>query len=562
MAEKSNNIESSDFIRDIIREDLDTGKHATTVTRFPPEPNGYLHLGHAKSICLNFGIAQENSSTGSRCHLRFDDTNPTKEETEYVESIKEDIKWLGFDWGDHLYFASNNFEQLYEWAVHLITEGKAYIDDLSADQIREYRGSLTEPGKDSPFRERPANESLDLFSKMRNGEFKDGEKVLRAKIDMADPNINLRDPVIYRILHANHHRTGNDWCIYPSYDFAHGQCDAIEAITHSICTLEFEQHRPLYDWFIDNLPVPHKPRQIEFSKLQPTYTLMSKRRLIEMVEENHVDGWDDPRMSTISGMRRRGYPPEALRTFCKSVGVTKFSGITDLALLEHSIREQLNREALRKMVVLDPIKVTITNWPGDDHKEMMNAVNNPEDQSLGTRAIPMTGTVYIERDDFMEDPPKKFYRLSLGSEVRLRYSYCIKCDEVIKDSEGNVTELKCTYDPLTLGKNPEGRKVRAAIHWVPFNEAISAEIRLYERTFMVEDPGSKEDWRDVINSNALTVLNDSKLEPSLANAGIGEGYQFERKGYFCVDSKDSSPDSLVFNRTIALRDSWAKMNKK
>ncbi|MEE2808391.1 MAG: glutamine--tRNA ligase/YqeY domain fusion protein [Verrucomicrobiota bacterium] len=562
MAEKSNNIESSDFIRDIIREDLDTGKHATTVTRFPPEPNGYLHLGHAKSICLNFGIAQENSSTGSRCHLRFDDTNPTKEETEYVESIKEDIKWLGFDWGDHLYFASNNFEQLYEWAVHLITEGKAYIDDLSADQIREYRGTLTEPGKDSPFRERPANESLELFSKMRNGEFKDGEKVLRAKIDMADPNINLRDPVIYRILHANHHRTGNDWCIYPSYDFAHGQCDAIEAITHSICTLEFEQHRPLYDWFIDNLPVPHKPRQIEFSKLQPTYTLMSKRRLIEMVEENHVDGWDDPRMSTISGMRRRGYPPEALRTFCKSVGVTKFSGITDLALLEHSIREQLNREALRKMVVLDPIKVTITNWPGDDHKEMMNAVNNPEDQSLGTRAIPMTGTVYIERDDFMEDPPKKFYRLSLGSEVRLRYSYCIKCDEVIKDSEGNVTELKCTYDPLTLGKNPEGRKVRAAIHWVPFNEAISAEIRLYERTFMVEDPGSKEDWRDVINSNALTVLNDSKLEPSLANAGIGEGYQFERKGYFCVDSKDSSPDSLVFNRTIALRDSWAKMNKK
>ena len=562
MAEKSNNIESSDFIRDIIREDLDTGKHATTVTRFPPEPNGYLHLGHAKSICLNFGIAQENSSTGSRCHLRFDDTNPTKEETEYVESIKEDIKWLGFDWGDHLYFASNNFEQLYEWAVHLITEGKAYIDDLSADQIREYRGTLTEPGKDSPFRERPANESLELFSKMRNGEFKDGEKVLRAKIDMADPNINLRDPVIYRILHANHHRTGNDWCIYPSYDFAHGQCDAIEAITHSICTLEFEQHRPLYNWFIDNLPVPHKPRQIEFSKLQPTYTLMSKRRLIEMVEENHVDGWDDPRMSTISGMRRRGYPPEALRTFCKSVGVTKFSGITDLALLEHSIREQLNREALRKMVVLDPIKVTITNWPGDDHKEMMNAVNNPEDQSLGTRAIPMTGTVYIERDDFMEDPPKKFYRLSLGSEVRLRYSYCIKCDEVIKDSEGNVTELRCTYDPLTLGKNPEGRKVRAAIHWVPFNEAISAEIRLYERTFMVEDPGSKEDWRDVINSNALTVLNDSKLEPSLANAGIGEGYQFERKGYFCVDSKDSSPDSLVFNRTIALRDSWAKMNKK
>ena len=562
MAEKTDTSGSSDFIRDIIREDLGSGKHETTVTRFPPEPNGYLHLGHAKSICLNFGIGQENKSTGSRCHLRFDDTNPTKEETEYVESIKEDIKWLGFDWGDHLYFASDNFEQLFEWAVHLIENDKAYVDDLSADQIREYRGSLTEPGKDSPFRNRPSNESLELFAMMRRGDFKDGEKVLRAKIDMSDPNINMRDPVIYRILHANHHRTGNDWCIYPSYDFAHGQCDAIEAITHSICTLEFEQHRPLYDWFIDNLPVPHKPRQIEFSKLQPTYTLMSKRRLIEMVEEKHVDGWDDPRMSTVSGMRRRGYPAEALRNFCKSVGVTKFSGITDIALMEHSIREQLNRDALRRMVVLDPIKVTITNWPGNDHQEMMNAVNNPEDQSLGTREVPLSGTVYIEREDFMEDPPKKFYRLSPGSEVRLRYSYCIKCDEVIKDTNDNVIELKCSYDPLTLGKNPEGRKVRAAIHWVPFNEAISAEVRLYERTFTVEDPGSEEDWRNVINPDALTVLNDSKLEPSLANAGIGEGYQFERKGYFCVDSKDSSPDSLVFNRTIALRDSWAKINKK
>ena len=367
---------------------------------------------------------------------------------------------------------------------------------------------------------------------------------------------------LYRILHANHHRTGNDWCIYPSYDFAHGQCDAIEAITHSICTLEFEQHRPLYDWFIDNLPVPHKPRQIEFSKLQPTYTLMSKRRLIEMVEEKHVDGWDDPRMSTVSGMRRRGYPAEALRNFCKSVGVTKFSGITDIALMEHSIREQLNRDALRRMVVLDPIKVTITNWPGDDHKEMMNAVNNPEDDALGSRKVPLTGTVYVERDDFMEDPPKKFYRLSPGSEVRLRYSYCIKCDEVIKDAEGNVIELKCSYDPQTLGKNPEGRKVRAAIHWVPFNEAISAEVRLYERTFTVEDPGSEEDWRNVINPDALTVLHDSKLEPSLTEVSIGQSYQFERKGYFCLDSRDSSPETLVFNRTIALRDSWAKINKK
>ncbi len=562
MAEKTDTSGSSDFIRDIIREDLGSGKHETTVTRFPPEPNGYLHLGHAKSICLNFGIAQENKSTGSRCHLRFDDTNPTKEETEYVESIKEDIKWLGFDWGDHLYFASDNFEQLFEWAVHLIENDKAYVDDLSADQIREYRGSLTEPGKDSPFRNRPSNESLELFAMMRRGDFKDGEKVLRAKIDMSDPNINMRDPVIYRILHANHHRTGNDWCIYPSYDFAHGQCDAIEAITHSICTLEFEQHRPLYDWFIDNLPVPHKPRQIEFSKLQPTYTLMSKRRLIEMVEEKHVDGWDDPRMSTVSGMRRRGYPAEALRNFCKSVGVTKFSGITDIALMEHSIREQLNRDALRRMVVLDPIKVTITNWPGNDHQEMMNAVNNPEDQSLGTREVPLSGTVYIEREDFMEDPPKKFYRLSPGSEVRLRYSYCIKCDEVIKDTNDNVIELKCSYDPLTLGKNPEGRKVRAAIHWVPFNEAISAEVRLYERTFTVEDPGSEEDWRNVINPDALTVLHDSKLEPSLTEVNIGQSYQFERKGYFCLDSRDSSPESLVFNRTIALRDSWAKINKK
>ena len=562
MAEKTDTSGSSDFIRDIIREDLGSGKHETTVTRFPPEPNGYLHLGHAKSICLNFGIGQENKSTGARCHLRFDDTNPTKEETEYVESIKEDIKWLGFDWGDHLYFASDNFEQLFEWAVHLIENDKAYVDDLSADQIREYRGSLTEPGKDSPFRNRPSNESLELFAMMRRGDFKDGEKVLRAKIDMSDPNINMRDPVIYRILHANHHRTGNDWCIYPSYDFAHGQCDAIEAITHSICTLEFEQHRPLYDWFIDNLPVPHKPRQIEFSKLQPTYTLMSKRRLIEMVEEKHVDGWDDPRMSTVSGMRRRGYPAEALRNFCKSVGVTKFSGITDIALMEHSIREQLNRDALRRMVVLDPIKVTITNWPGNDHQEMMNAVNNPEDQSLGTREVPLSGTVYIEREDFMEDPPKKFYRLSPGSEVRLRYSYCIKCDEVIKDTYGNVIELKCSYDPLTLGKNPEGRKVRAAIHWVPFNEAISAEVRLYERTFTVEDPGSEEDWRNVINPDALTVLHDSKLEPSLTEVSIGQSYQFERKGYFCLDSRDSSPESLVFNRTIALRDSWAKINKK
>tara|TARA_B100000530_G_scaffold320404_1_gene253719 strand:- start:899 stop:2587 length:1689 start_codon:yes stop_codon:yes gene_type:complete len=561
MTDNNNNLNREDFIREIVKNDLLSGKHDAPITRFPPEPNGYLHLGHAKSICLNFGIAKENLDYGSRCHLRFDDTNPSKEENEYVESIKEDVKWLGFDWGEHLYFASDNFSQLFDWACHLIKENKAYVDDLNADQIREYRGTLTTPGKLSPYRSRTIEENLELFEKMREGIFEEGEKVLRAKINMSDPNMNLRDPVIYRIMKTKHHRTGNKWCIYPSYDFAHGQCDSIEGITHSICTLEFEQHRPLYNWFIDNLPVAHKPRQIEFSKLQPSYTLLSKRKLIEMVNENYVDGWDDPRMSTISGLRRRGYPPEALKTFCKSIGVTKFSGVTDIALLEHTVREYLNKIAERKMVVLNPIKLTITNWPDKDKYETMNAVNNPEDPDSGKRSIPFNGTVFIEADDFMEDPPKKYFRLSPGSEVRLRYSYCVRCNEVIKDNEGNVIEILCTYDPDTLGKNPEGRKVKAAIHWVPYYESIDAEIRLYDRTFNSEDPSTEDDWRKCFNENALEVLNICKLEPSLKESIHGQNFQFERKGYFCLDSKDSTKDKLIFNRTIALRDTWAKINK-
>ena len=561
MSEKHNNKIQSDFIREIINDDLSSGKHSTSITRFPPEPNGYLHLGHAKSICLNFGVANENKVSGGRCHLRFDDTNPTKEETEYVESIKKDIKWLGYDWGEHIYFASDNFEQLYEWAVYLINNNTAYVDDLNADEIREYRGSLTEPGKDSPHRNRSVDDNLKLFSQMREGVFGDGDKVLRAKIDMSHPNINMRDPVIYRIIKTTHHRTDDKWCIYPSYDFAHGQCDSLEEITHSLCTLEFEQHRPLYEWFIDKLPVQSKPRQIEFSKLQPTFTLLSKRKLIEMVNDKYVDGWDDPRMATLSGLRRRGFPPQSLISFCKSIGVTKFTGVTDIALLEHTVRELLNKEAKRKMVVLDPIRINITNWPNKDHIEFMNAINNPEDNESGKRQIPLDGEVYIERDDFMEDPPKKYYRLSPGTEVRLRYSYCIRCDEVIRDDAGNVIELLCSYDPETLGKNPEGRKVRAAIHWVPVNDSIDAELRLYDRTFTVEDPSAVNDWRECFNHKALNVLKGCKLESSLRDALIDQRFQFERKGYFCVDSKDSTKENLVFNRTIALRDTWAKINK-
>ncbi len=551
----------SDFIRDIVTEDLASGKHETPVTRFPPEPNGYLHIGHAKAICLSFGIAEEHAATGARCHLRFDDTNPSKEESEYVESIQEDVRWLGFDWGDHLHFSSDYFESLYNWAIHLIGEGLAYVDDLDAETMRELRGNLTEPGKDSPHRGRGIEENLDLFARMRAGEFADGERVLRAKIDMAHANMNLRDPVLYRIQHRAHHRTGDAWCIYPSYDFTHGQSDAIEGVTHSLCTLEFEHHRPLYEWFLSHLPVPCKPRQIEFAKLQLSYTLLSKRRLGQMVDEGLVDGWDDPRMATLSGLRRRGYTPTAIRNLCATVGVTKFNSVTDIALLEHALREDLNKTSPRRMAVLDPIKLTITNWPGGGHRETMNAVNNPGDPEAGKRDIDLDGCVYIERDDFMEDPPKKYYRLSPGGEVRLRYSYCVTCEEVIKDSAGVVVELKCRYDPDTLGKNPEGRKVRGAIHWVPAADAIDAEVRLYERTFTVENPAAEDDWRTVINPGALQVLSGVKLEPALADAASGERFQFERNGYFCVDSKDSAPGKPVFNRTVALRDSWAKKTK-
>jgi len=554
----------ADFIREIIAEDLRSAKHQTVVTRFPPEPNGYLHIGHAKAICLNFGIAEENQAVGARCHLRFDDTNPTKEETEYVDSIMDDIRWLGFDWGEHLHYASDYFEQLYEWALHLIRNGKAYVDDSSADEIRAGRGTLTEAGTASRFRERPVEENLDQFQRMRAGEFGEGEKVLRAKIDLASPNLNMRDPVLYRILHREHHRTGRDWCIYPNYDFTHGQSDAIEGITHSICTLEFENHKPLYDWFLDELPVPSRPTQYEFARFGLTYTLMSKRRLLELVRDGHVDGWDDPRMSTISGFRRKGYTPAAIRNLCKTVGVTKVNSMTDMALLEHALREDLNKTSPRRMAVLDPIKVTIENWPGGE-VEMMQAINNPEDPDAGTREVPLGGSVYIERADFEEDPPPKYYRMSPGAEVRLRYSYCITCQEVIKDAGGVVTELRCSYDPETLGKNPEGRKVRAAIHWVDAGTAVEAEVRLYEHLFTVEDPGGKdavEDWTTLLNPNSLTVLEKCYLEPSLATAEPGGRFQFERNGYFCIDTKDSRPGSPVLNRTVALRDSWAKKQKK
>ena len=560
----SNATGRADFVREIVAADLESGKHQTVVTRFPPEPNGYLHIGHAKSICLNFGIAQENAAVDARCHLRFDDTNPAKEETEYVDSIKEDIRWLGFDWGEHIHFASDYFEQLYEWALHLVENGNAYVDDSSAEEIRKMRGTLTEPGTDSPFRDRSAEENLDLLKRMRAGEFGEGERVLRAKIDMASPNLNLRDPVMYRILHREHHRTGKDWCIYPNYDFTHGQSDSIEGITHSICTLEFENHKPLYDWFLDNIPAPSRPVQYEFARLNLTYTMMSKRRLLELVRDGHVDGWDDPRMSTISGYRRRGYTAAAIRNMCKTVGVTKVNSMTDVALLEHALREDLNKTSPRRLAVLDPIKVVIENWPEGQVEEMM-AVNNPEDPEAGKRPVPLGGTVYIERADFEEDPPPKYYRLSPGSEVRLRYSYTIICKEVIKDADGVVTELRCSYDPDTLGKNPEGRKVRAAIHWVDAATAVEAEVRLYDRLFTVEDPAGKDavdEWTTLLNPDSLKVLPKCYLEPSLAEAGSGERFQFERNGYFCVDTKDSKPGALVFNRTVALRDSWAKQQKQ
>jgi glutaminyl-tRNA synthetase len=550
----------SNFIRDILLQDLKTNKYEGRVqTRFPPEPNGYLHIGHAKAICLDFGLADE---FGGHTNLRFDDTNPEKEETEYVDSIQEDVRWLGFHW-DGLFYASDYFDQLYEWAVKLIGSGKAYVDDLSAEEIRKYRGSLTEPGKDSPYRSRSVEENLDLFERMRAGEFPDGSRTLRAKIDMASPNLNMRDPVMYRILHAEHHRTGNKWCIYPMYDYAHGQSDSLEKVTHSMCTLEFEDHRPLYNWFIQQLGI-FPSQQIEFDRLNLTYTLLSKRKLLQLVQEGRVQGWDDPRMPTLSGLRRRGYTPDAIRNFCASIGVSKTTGSIELAMLEHFVREDLNRRAPRVMVVLRPLKVVIDNYP-EDQVEEMDAVNNPEDAKAGTRRVPFSRVLYIEQDDFREDPPKQYYRLSPGREVRLRYGYFITCKSVVKNNQGEVAEVHCTYDPATRGGNaPDGRKVKSTIHWVSAAHAIDAEVRIYEHLFSKEDPSEVEEGQDVLdnlNPNSLEVIAHAKLEPSLAGAAAGGRYQFERLGYFCADP-DSKPDKPVFNRTVALKDTWAKVAKK
>jgi len=550
------------FIRDIMLEDLRTSKYAGRVhTRFPPEPNGYLHIGHAKSICLNFGLAAE---FGGKTNLRFDDTNPSKEETEYVDSIIEDVRWLGFDWEGRLFYASDYFGQLYEWALQLIKAGKAYVDDLSAEEIREYRGTLTRPGKESPYRSRSAQENLDLFERMRAGEFPDGTRTLRAKIDMASPNLNLRDPVMYRILHAEHHRTGDKWCIYPMYDYAHGQSDSVERITHSICTLEFEDHRPLYNWFVEELGIFH-PQQIEFDRLNLTYTLLSKRKLLQLVHNGTVRGWDDPRMPTLSGMRRRGYTPEAIRNFCGAIGVSKTSGIIELAMLEHFLREHLNKHAPRVMAVLRPLKVVIDNYP-EDQVEQMEAVNNPEDTSAGMRQVPFSRVLYIEQDDFRENPPKQYHRLSPGREVRLRYGYFITCTSVVKDDKtGEVVEVHCTYDPATRGGNaPDGRKVKATIHWVSAAHAVNAEVRLYENLFLKEDPDEVAEGQDFtanLNPNSLEVVPSAKLEPSLADATPSSRYQFERLGYFCAD-RDSVPGKLVFNRTVPLKDTWARIEKR
>jgi glutaminyl-tRNA synthetase len=544
-----------DFIRDIIASDLDAKRHAGVVTRFPPEPNGYLHIGHAKSICLNFGVAEE---FGGRCHLRFDDTNPTKEEQEYIDAIKQDVRWLGFDWGDNLYHASDYFEQLYEWAEHLIRGGFAYIDDQSQDEIRAKRGTLTEPGQDSPYRNRTVEENLDLFRRMRAGEFADGTRVVRAKIDMASGNINLRDPVLYRILHASHPRTGTRWSIYPSYDFAHGQSDAIEGITHSLCTLEFEDHRPLYEWFLDHLPVPSRPRQYEFARLNLGYTVLSKRVLTGLVREGHVKGWDDPRMPTLAGLRRRGVPPAAIRDFVKRIGVSKSNSLVDVGMFEHSIREVLNKSALRRMAVLRPLKVIIENYP-DGPGEQLDALNSPEDPAAGVRPIRFGRELYVERDDFMEAPSKKFYRLSPGREVRLRYAYFITCREVVKNAAGAVVALKCTYDPASRGGNsPDGRKVKATLHWVSAADAVPAEVRLVNQLFTRPDPNAGDFAAD-LNPSSLEVLKDCRVEPALAGANSNEPVQFERQGYFCRD-RDFTPGQLVFNRTVGLRDTWAKVS--
>ena len=545
-----------DFIRDIVTADNASGKHDGRVaTRFPPEPNGYLHIGHAKSICLNFGIARD---FGGTCNLRFDDTNPVTEDTEYVDSIQADVRWLGFDWADRLFYASDYFEALYACAEQLIRDGKAYVDSQDADTIREFRGTLTEPGRESPYRTRGVDENLDLFRRMRAGEFADGAHVLRAKIDMASPNFNMRDPVLYRIRRAHHHRTGDAWCIYPMYDYAHPISDALERITHSICTLEFEDHRPLYDWLIDNLTLPGRPQQIEFARLNLTYTVMSKRKLLQLVTEKHVSGWDDPRMPTLSGLRRRGYPPAAIRAFCDEIGVAKRENMIDVGLLEYFVRENLNREAPRAMAVLRPLKIVLENYP-DGQSEHMDVVNNPEDPSAGTRKVPFSKVLYVEHDDFMEDPPKKFFRLAPGREVRLRNAYLITCKEVVKDASGAIVELRCTYDPATRGGDaPDGRKVKATLHWVSAPDAIDADVRLYDRLFGVEMPGTGDaDFLSQLNPHSLTRLAGCKLEPSLAAAAPGARFQFERLGYFCADL-DSTPQAPVFNRTVTLKDSWAR----
>jgi len=559
---ETNSTPVPNFIRNIIAEDFKTNKYRGRVhTRFPPEPNGYLHIGHAKSICLNFGLAAENK--GGLCNLRFDDTNPSKEDIEYVDSITEDVRWLGFDWEDRLFYASDYFEQLYKYAVQLTKAGKAYVCDLSAEKMREYRGTLTEPGKDSPYRTRSVEENLDLFERMRAGEFEDGSRTLRAKIDMASPNLNMRDPVMYRILRAEHHRTGNKWCIYSMYDYTHCLSDSIERITHSICTLEFEDHRPLYDWFLDELNVYH-PQQIEFARLNLNYTVMSKRRLLELVEQGYVKGWDDPRMPTLSGLRRRGYTPESIRNFCERIGVAKRDSMVDVALLEHCLREDLNKRAQRVMGVLRPLKVVIDNYP-EDQVEELDAINNPEDPAMGTRKVPFSRVLYIERDDFREDPPKKFFRLAPGREVRLRYAYYITCVDVVKDEKtGEVVELHCTYDPKTRGgDSPDGRKVKATLHWVSASHSLEAEVCLYDRLLTVQNPSDESegaDYKDYLNSESLQTLPSCRVEPSLAGSAPGSRYQFERQGYFCVDY-DSSDKKLVFNRTVSLRDTWAKIEK-
>ncbi|MEA2976897.1 MAG: glutaminyl-tRNA synthetase [Alphaproteobacteria bacterium] len=555
--ETATELAGRDFIREIIADDLAAKRHQTVITRFPPEPNGYLHIGHAKSICLNFGVAEE---FGGRCNLRLDDTNPTKEEQEYIDAIKKDVRWLGFDWGEHLYHASDYFEQLYAWAEHLIQSGKAYVDDQSQEEMRATRGTLTEPGKNSPFRDRPIEENLDLFRRMRAGEFPNGARVLRAKIDMASGNINLRDPVLYRILNAEHPRTGTTWKIYPSYDFAHGQSDSLEGVTHSLCTLEFEDHRPLYYWFLDNLPVPSRPRQIEFARLNLSYTVLSKRVLTELVRGGHVNGWDDPRMPTLAGLRRRGMPPEALRDFIKRIGVAKASSVVDAGMFDFSVREILNKTASRRMAVLRPLKVVIENYP-EGQSEDLDAINHPDDAAAGTRKIRFTRELYLERDDFMEVPEKKFFRLAPGREVRLRYAYFITCREAVKNAAGEVTELRCTYDPATRGGNaPDGRKVKATLHWVSATDSVPAEVRLYNQLFTQPEPNASDFGAD-LNPDSLEVLTDCRVEPSLAGRNSEAPVQFERQGYFCLDP-DSQADHLVFNRTVGLRDTWAKVQVK